>query len=398
MVSITIRKNIKYLLQKYFYPKLNKNIIETTLPGKIDTAIINLSVIPWNFRYQRPQQLANQLAKNDYPVFYIDNEFNITNNLIKVPFTLETISQNLYSVKLSSSNNYFIYQNLPNIIDIEIISNSIKNLINTAKIEHPILKIDHPFWISIASKLKLPVIYDCLDNQDSFELNSSEIKNEEIKLFQLANKIIVTSQFLYDKALKYRTKNDIALISNGTDYEHFSKNNIVEIINNISKYPKPIFGYFGAIEKWFDTDFIEKLAKDLKGSVVLIGQNNLGYKPQNKNIYLLGEKPYKSIPQYLSQFDVCLIPFKLNSLTKAVNPVKVFEYFSQGKPVITSRLPELEKFKDLLYFYSSDTDTSMLTIKVFNEPRNIYIKRRKIAQNNTWESKADKIITILKEL
>lgn len=398
MVSITIRKKIKYLLQKYFYPKSNNIIIESPLPRKIDKAIINLSVIPWNYRYQRPQQLATQLAKNNYYVFYVENEFNITDNIKKPPFTIKNLSRNLYSIKLTSSNNYFIYQDIPSKKDQRIISNSINNLIETLNIPSPILKIDHPFWTSIAQMLKLPTIYDCLDNQDSFELNSSKIKNEEVKLFKYVNKVIVTSWFLYKKALKYRAKKDIFLISNGTDYEHFSKNIIVEPINDISKYSKPVFGYFGAIEKWLDTDFIEKLANNTKGSIVLIGQNNLSYHPKNKNIYLLGEKPYKQIPQYLSQFDVCLIPFKLNSLTIAVNPVKVFEYFSQAKPVIASRLPELEIYKDLLNFYSADTDMAMLINKMFNVSKNIRNKQIKTAQNNTWESKADKIITILKKL
>lgn len=398
MVSITIRKKIKYLLQKYFYPKSNNIIIESSIPYKIDKAIINLSVIPWNYRYQRPQQLATQLSKNNYYVFYVDNEFNITDNIKKPPFTIKNLFKNLYSIKLTSSNNYFIYQDIPSEKDKRIISNSIKNLIKTLNISSPVLKIDHPFWTPIAQMLKLPTIYDCLDNQDSFELNSSKIKNEELKLFKYANKVIVTSRFLYKKALKYRTKKDIVLISNGADYNHFSKYTIINPENNLSKYSKPIFGYFGAIEKWLDTDFIENLANNSKGSVVLIGQNNLSYHPKNKNIYLLGEKPYKKIPQYLSQFDACLIPFKLNSLTKAVNPVKVFEYFSQAKPVIASRLPELEIYKDLINFYSADTDMVMFTNKVISEPKNISKKRIKIAQNNTWESKADKIIKILKEL
>ena len=394
MISIIWRKKIKFFLQKYFYSKNNKNIFDIPNHQRINKAVINLSVIPWNYRYQRPQQIAKSLAGKNIPVFYINNEFNITKNFIQPPFNLKTISQNLYLTKLSSSNNYFIYQNTPSKVDQKIISDSIRNLIKAFNISNPILKIDHPFWTSIASELKLPTIYDCLDNQDNFDLNSKKIKDEEINLFKLATKIVVTSKMLYEKASKYRSSKDIVQISNGTDYKHFTKEIEIKLENSLSKYPKPIYGYFGAIEKWLDTEFIENLAKNTKGTIILIGKNNLNYEPNSKNILLLGEKSYNTLPQYLTQFDVCLIPFKINSLTSAVDPVKIYEYFSQGKAVIASELPELQKYNKQLYFYSSDTDIKNLISEVLSEATIQKTLRQKIAQNNTWESKTDKIIQV----
>lgn len=397
MISITKRKKIKFFIQKHFLPKLSSNIISPSTPKNIGTAIINLSVIPWDYRYQRPQQLATEISKI-IPVFYVHNEFSLTNNTDQIPFILSSISSNLYSLKLSSSNNYFIYQKLPDHKDIEIISNSIKNLISTLNISHPIIKIDHPFWTPIAAELKLPIIYDCLDNQDNFELNSKSVIEEEKSLFKIASKIIATSQFLYDKASKYKSKEDIFIISNGTNFEHFTNNITISTENDLSKFPQPIYGYFGAIDNWLDTEFIEKLAKSTHGSIVLIGQNNLGNKIRSPNVYFLGEKDYQSLPQYLKQFDVCLIPFKLNSLTKAVNPVKIFEYFSQGKAVISSTLPELKKYSQLLYFYDSETDISKLISKINTEDQTLKQERLLVAQNNTWKSKADTIISIIEKL
>lgn len=397
MISVIWRKDIKFFLQKYFLPKIAICKINCDIPTKIDTAIINLSVIPWNYRFQRPQQIATELSRK-LPVFYVDNEFSLTNNTDQIPFILSSISSNLYSLKLSSSNNYFIYQKLPDHKDIEIISNSIKNLISTLNISHPIIKIDHPFWTPIAANLKLPTIYDCLDNQDNFELNSNSIIEEEKTLFKIASKIIVTSQFLYDKASKYKSKEDITVISNGTNFEHFTNDINISFENDLSKFPQPIYGYFGAIDNWLDTEFIEKLARSISGSIILIGQNNLNKKLKSNNIYFLGEKDYQILPQYLKQFDVCLIPFKLNSLTKAVNPVKIFEYFSQGKAVISSTLPELKKYSQLLYFYDSETDISKLISKINTEDQTLKQERLLVAQNNTWKSKADTIISIIEKL
>src|SRR6266436_8741108 len=67
------------------------------------------------------------------------------------------------------------------------------------------------------------------------------------------------------------------------------------------------------------------------------------------NIRLLGQQPYETMPQYLYHFDACLIPFKTIDTTAATDPVKVYEYLSAGKPVVSVALPELEQFHQLLY-------------------------------------------------
>ena len=116
---------------------------------------------------------------------------------------------------------------------------------------------------------------------------------------------------------------------------------------------KPIVGYYGAIADWFDLNLVTSLAESRpQYYFVLIGQvhgidiSKLASLP---NVNMLGEKNYREIPLYLSHFDVCLIPFVLNKLTKGVDPVKMYEYFSQGKPVVATDMAELAQSTDLLY-------------------------------------------------
>ncbi len=146
-----------------------------------------------------------------------------------------------------------------------------------------------------------------------------------------------------------RIKN-VHLVRNGTDFELFNQltpNGILKDING------PIIGYYGAIAEWFDTELIVHCAMEhpdwnfvLIGSTVGCDTSSL---EKLKNVHLLGEKPYKELPLYLYHFDVCTIPFKINPLTLATNPVKFYEYLSSGKPVVTVRLPELEPYADLCY-------------------------------------------------
>ena len=41
-----------------------------------------------------------------------------------------------------------------------------------------------------------------------------------------------------------------------------------------------------------------------------------------------------------------LIPFRINELTRNVNPIKLREYFSAGLPVVSTRLPECSQFPE----------------------------------------------------
>jgi GT2 family glycosyltransferase len=60
------------------------------------------------------------------------------------------------------------------------------------------------------------------------------------------------------------------------------------------------------------------------------------------NVVFLGPKPNTDLPAYLAQADAAIIPFLPGPLTDAVSPVKVFEYLFLKKPVIATRMPELD--------------------------------------------------------
>jgi hypothetical protein len=64
------------------------------------------------------------------------------------------------------------------------------------------------------------------------------------------------------------------------------------------------------------------------------------------NIHWLGRKPYESLPSYCKGFDVGLIPFAINELTRNVNPIKLREYLSAGLPVASTNLPEVALCKE----------------------------------------------------
>jgi len=85
--------------------------------------------------------------------------------------------------------------------------------------------------------------------------------------------------------------------------------------------------------------------------IVLVGDSTVDLTAYRSlpNMHFLGRKPYADLPAYCRHFDVGLIPFKINELTKAVNPIKLREYLAAGLPVVSTPLPEAALLRELVH-------------------------------------------------
>ena len=56
-------------------------------------------------------------------------------------------------------------------------------------------------------------------------------------------------------------------------------------------------------------------------------------------IIMTGKQPYDNIPELISAGDVCILPSRINDIMKDIVPIKIYEYLSMKKPVISTKLP-----------------------------------------------------------
>lgn len=395
----------KYLFIYYYQPVFtsNKSIASEwkkwSLIRKEDSAdIFIFGITSFAYRHQRPQHFASQLAKRGHRVFYIESEFVYPSvGTSGYPaISVNKIDSNLYTIKLTSSKNYFIYQDTVSSRDLALMFDSLKLIIKEAVIINPLVKIDHPFWASLADKLSITTVYDCMDEHGGFKETGDGPKLSEVKLIKNADLVLASSDLLLKRILKVRKK-DTLLLKNAGEYPHFAQAQTCKlpIPKDIKGLKGPIIGYYGAVADWLDTDILARLAEDYpNASIVVIGriQNDIirSLADHYPNLHLLEEKPYAKLPAYLQMFDVCLIPFKINSLIKATNPVKIYEYFATGKPVVSTPIPELRVFKGLIYQADTPRQFSLAVGKALREKsRSLIIKRQQIAHANTWVKRSD---------
>ncbi|MEO5625232.1 MAG: glycosyltransferase [Dokdonella sp.] len=110
---------------------------------------------------------------------------------------------------------------------------------------------------------------------------------------------------------------------------------------------RPVIGYFGSLHEWIDFELIEWLARERPNwTFLLVGHaavdvSRLAALP---NVRLVGAQPYATLPQWAKAFDAAIIPYRRNRQTENANPLKLREYLATGKPIVSVRNPEVEKF------------------------------------------------------
>src|SRR5438132_14351078 len=63
------------------------------------------------------------------------------------------------------------------------------------------------------------------------------------------------------------------------------------------------------------------------------------------NVHYLGPVSYDRVPDILNRFDVGLIPFVVSDYTRAVNPIKMYEYAIFNMPIVSSAFsPDVSQF------------------------------------------------------
>ena len=118
-------------------------------------------------------------------------------------------------------------------------------------------------------------------------------------------------------------------------------------------------GYFGSINSSKGIDLIFELAKLDQSNDYFIygGLNNqilkLKLKNNMKNLFLFPHQNYRKISKYLLKMDILLIPYtnkvtaagNVSNIAQYTSPLKLFDYMSAGKLIISS---ELDVLKEIL--------------------------------------------------
>ena len=329
--------------------------LEDVPPGGGKPDVFVLSIIDWDFRIQRPQHIARALS-SDRRVFYVEMMME------REEPAVQKIADNLWAVRLSMDGAGHIqpYSGEP---DADRQAAWVRSFFEFCRVvdASPFKQIvvQHPFWWNLVRHLppEFEIVFDCMDDITGFSNTSRAVIDLENDMLKGCDKLVVSSQYLFDK---YRDKAP-ALIRNGGDIDHFSA--------AAAAGPAPPFlagsgfekregtidaGYVGAVAEWFDHELIRRTATQNPDIRFHICGDVTAPEPAAlddlDNVHLYGEIAYDDVPAFIRQMDVMTIPFKLLPIIHACDPVKFYEHSAMGKPTVSTRLPELMRAEELIYF------------------------------------------------
>jgi polysaccharide pyruvyl transferase CsaB len=350
--------------------------------------VIVLAIIDFDFRFQRPQQIAAQFARNGHRVFWI-SPTRFLAPTSEEPYRLTMLRDNLWEIHLRGRQpDIYLGRLAPELA--ASMAAGIRQLCHDWAVSESAVLIQLPFWRQLALRLReetgCAVVYDCMDEWDTFPNMGEFNVSEERQLVRENDVLVVSGRTLLEKYTAAGCRPVLA--RNGVDFEFYNQPHAPA---GDVQAPKPVIGYFGAIADWMDLDLVRgaALARP-QYSFVMVGQvfrDDIA-KLDLPNVHLLGSKPYAEIPSYLEHFDVCVIPFVLNEVTKATDPVKLYEYLARGKPVVATAMAELSECADLIYIARDAEDyVRQLDRAVAENDPGLRERRIGYAAANTWEQR-----------
>ena len=300
--------------------------------------LVCFSHLRWDFVYQRPQHLLSRFAKQRR-VFFIEEPIFVDGttklDVVRREDYLFTVVPH---ISHSAGENENIEEIKRKLIDRFFLEKNINNFVAW---------FYTPMAMSFTAHLQpTATVYDCMDELSGFKFAPPELIENEAKLFVQADVVFTGGQSLYEA--KKSQHDNVHAFPSSIDAEHFQKaRNITDEPEDQQSISHPRLGYCGVIDERMDIELLAEMA-DLRpdwqfimiGPVVKISDEDL---PRRENIHYLGGKSYQDLPNYLSGWDVALMPFALNESTEFISPTKTPEYLAAGKPVVSTPIRDVAR-------------------------------------------------------
>ena len=99
------------------------------------------------------------------------------------------------------------------------------------------------------------------------------------------------------------------------------------------------------------------------------------------------------VPAWIRHCDACAVPYRLNDFTQASSPLKSIEYLAMGKPVLSTRVPSLQHYGNLIQWVEEgDADGYARAldrcITAEGNPSR-YEARQQAVKRDSWESRVN---------
>ena len=395
LMPLTVLRLFYFFLRDF--RKQNKRQVDF-FRSRIDNSsnsFLLFAPIDWEYRKQRPQNIAISFHKVGKDVFYINPTISYHSKK-DIELRIKKIDGinvvNFYS-NYHRRGYYIGVKPIPKGIALEL-ARAIEQMLAVSANYSAIIKIQQPGWLPVVNHLVgNQIVFDCMDLHSGFEAIADDIDQLEQEIDLIADQIIVTSQHL--QSIKEKSfANKTTCIRNGVEFSHYP------FLDGHGDTEELVVGYFGAIAEWFDIELLAEIAQnnpEIRFEIIgLVSYGRVvSALASYSNIVFFGEIPNSELPALITKWRAGLIPFRLSPLILATNPVKMYEYAASGIPVLATDIPEVRTIAETtIGVYVASTPESFQknlesAIQLSVSDRK---SLRKWAENHTWEQRAEEFL------
>ena len=241
---------------------------------------------------------------------------------------------------------------------------------------------------------RLPLVYDCMDLATGFARDASarrELERIERELVAAATGVVASSEFLA-RTVGARAQ----VIRNGaTRFEPLPDRRSAD-----DDHGSVRLAYFGTVSEWLDFDLLtELLGRDARVEIDMWGPADIAV-PAHGRLRWHGVVPHAELRAVVADASALIMPFRLSDLIRGVDPVKLYEYVSLGRPVLSVYYPELEQFRGLVTFFDGPAELAALVEQLRRDPDRLAPDRRRadaFLAASTWQARGDQMAHVVAE-
>lgn len=381
--------------------------------------VLCISSIDWDFIWQGHQEIMSTLAAQGHRVLFVENTGVRSPNLRDLPRLRKRIMNWWKSTRgfREERPNLFVYSpivlplpysRIARFINQWLLVHSMQRWMSAVGFARPVTWtfLPTPLAHELIDRLDpLITIYYCIDDLASSSAEARRITASEIRMFQRADLVFVTSEKLRARAAEQ--SQHVHFFPFGVRYHSFEEGRLAPRATpaDMAALKRPIVGYVGGLHQWIDQALVADIARRLPHvTFVFVGppQCDLSTLEACPNIVLLGGKPHAQLPSYIREFDVGIVPYKLSDYTSNVYPTKLNEYLSMGIPVVATDLVEIRRFNNdhgNIVHVAPDAAAFASAIEAsLTETAPADVERRiDVARSNSWSSRIERMTALIAE-
>jgi glycosyltransferase involved in cell wall biosynthesis len=376
--------------------------------------LLFFSIEDWNEVWRRNQFFCAELVRRnpDAEILWVNPVVDLLHSLMRHDFSQFSAIRLAPNAVTGQAQILTIkpIKILPNKLGREFNNRLFADNIRSAL--HSLGWTSYDVWINAQSARQLlpfpgtkKLIYDITDDWTKMpqpeHIRLATIEDDAAMLRD-ADHVIVCSRQLYES--KKNRCRELTLIHNGVDDHRYHPDQLskTETPADIGQIQKPIIGYTGTLHSSrLDLALTAQVADELKHvNFVFVGPDCLTAaerKLLNKpNIHILGSRSYEELPRYIARFDAYMTPHLVNDFTESLDPLKLYEYMSTGKPIISTDCAGFREMTELVSIAPNASEFARaIEVALNSEDPARACQRIAWAQNQSWTARVIKLEEIL---